>query len=144
MYELKKIGKIFMSKFVGTGPSSYEKKKLPGRGLTKVEKHWPRGYCTTRFTIRKLYVLNYTVTLAWVSEKTAIIFLSSTETRCFTVRYQLYIFIYALPFKGLDQGCPKLLRQSATTFIVGMFAGRKCKISRKLNISPPKLVYFFL
>ena len=26
MYELKKIGKIFMSKFVGTGPSSYEKK----------------------------------------------------------------------------------------------------------------------
>jgi hypothetical protein len=42
MYELKKIGKLFTSKFVGTGPSSYEKKKknLPGRGLTKVEKHW--------------------------------------------------------------------------------------------------------
>jgi hypothetical protein len=42
MYELKKIGKVFTSKFVGTGPSSY-KKKLPGRGLTKVEKHWSRG-----------------------------------------------------------------------------------------------------
>ena len=39
MYELKKIGKVFTSKFVGTGPSSYEKKNLPGRGLTKVEKH---------------------------------------------------------------------------------------------------------
>jgi hypothetical protein len=24
MYEPKKIGKVFMSKFVGTGPSSYE------------------------------------------------------------------------------------------------------------------------
>ena len=41
MYELKKnIGKVVTSKFVGTGPSSYKKKKnLPGRGLTKVEKH---------------------------------------------------------------------------------------------------------
>jgi len=40
MYELKKIGKVFTSKFVRTGPSSYKKKKdLPGRGLTKVEKH---------------------------------------------------------------------------------------------------------
>jgi len=26
MYELKKNGKVFMSKFVGTGPSSYEKR----------------------------------------------------------------------------------------------------------------------
>jgi len=33
-----------MSKFVGTGPSSYEKKNLPVRGLTKVEKHYPRLY----------------------------------------------------------------------------------------------------
>jgi len=37
MYELKKIWKIFTSKFVGTAPSSYEKKNLPGRWLTKVE-----------------------------------------------------------------------------------------------------------
>jgi len=35
---LKKIGKVFPSKFVGTGPSSY-KKKLPCRRLPKVEKH---------------------------------------------------------------------------------------------------------
>jgi hypothetical protein len=42
MYELKKIGKVFTSKFVGTGPSYYKKKNLPGRGLTKVEKHWNR------------------------------------------------------------------------------------------------------
>jgi len=26
MYELKKNGKVFASKFVGTGPSSYEKR----------------------------------------------------------------------------------------------------------------------
>jgi hypothetical protein len=26
MYEVKKIGKVFTSKFVGTGPSSYEKR----------------------------------------------------------------------------------------------------------------------
>jgi len=39
MYELKKFGKVFTSKFVGTGPSSYEKKNLPDRGLTMVEKH---------------------------------------------------------------------------------------------------------
>ena len=39
MYELKKIEKVFTSKFVGTGPSSYEKKDLPGRGLTEFEQH---------------------------------------------------------------------------------------------------------
>ena len=36
---LKKIGKVFTSKFVGTGPSSYKKKNLLGCSLTKVEKH---------------------------------------------------------------------------------------------------------
>ena len=35
----KKIGKVLTSKSVGSGPSSYFKKNLPGRGLTKVEKH---------------------------------------------------------------------------------------------------------
>jgi hypothetical protein len=39
VYELKKIGKLFTSKFVGTRPSYYEKKNLPGNGLAKVEKH---------------------------------------------------------------------------------------------------------
>ena len=41
MYELKKkkIGKVLTSA-VGIGPSSYEKKNLPGRGLTKAEKRW--------------------------------------------------------------------------------------------------------
>jgi len=38
---LKKIGKVFTSKSVGTGPSSYKtKNNLPGRGSTNVEKHW--------------------------------------------------------------------------------------------------------
>jgi len=40
MYELKKIRKVFTIKFVGTWPSPYKKKNLPGRGLTKVKKHW--------------------------------------------------------------------------------------------------------
>jgi hypothetical protein len=45
MYELKKLGKVFTSKFVATGPSSYKKKKnLPGRGLTAVEKHCSKGH----------------------------------------------------------------------------------------------------
>ena len=40
----KLIGKVFTSKFVGTGPSSSERKNLPGRGLTKVQKHCSREY----------------------------------------------------------------------------------------------------
>ena len=36
MYRLKKNGKVFMSKFVGTGPSSYKKNNLPARGLTNL------------------------------------------------------------------------------------------------------------
>jgi hypothetical protein len=36
MYELRKIEKVFTSKFVGNGPSSYEKSIY---GLTKVDKH---------------------------------------------------------------------------------------------------------
>jgi len=35
----KNIGTVVTSKFVETGPSFYEKQNLPGRGLTKVEKH---------------------------------------------------------------------------------------------------------
>jgi len=42
MYELKQNGKVFTRKFVGTGPSSYEKRILPGRRLKKVEKYWCR------------------------------------------------------------------------------------------------------
>jgi hypothetical protein len=48
MYELKKNGKVFTSKFVGTGPSSYEKKNLPGRGLRKVQKHCVRGWTKSK------------------------------------------------------------------------------------------------
>jgi hypothetical protein len=39
MYELKKFGKPLSGKSVGTGPSSCEKKNLPARGLTNVEKY---------------------------------------------------------------------------------------------------------
>ena len=67
-----KNGKVFTSKFIVTGPSSYEKKYLLGRGLIKVGKHWSiqsdtedtvhsmfkmmslvsSGFCTT------LYIIN--------------------------------------------------------------------------------------
>jgi len=40
MCELTKNGKLFTSKYAGTGPSSYEKKNLPVRGITKAEKYW--------------------------------------------------------------------------------------------------------
>ena len=46
MYELKKIGKVFTSKFVGTGPPSYEKgiyraavsRRLGNTGLNHIQK----------------------------------------------------------------------------------------------------------
>jgi len=59
MYELKKNGKLFMSKFVGTGPSSYEKKNLQGRGFTKVEKHWSSVtfQLCVKCGLRKLYII---------------------------------------------------------------------------------------
>ena len=41
---LKKNWKVFTSKSVGTGSSSYEKKNLPGCGLRKVEKHRSKLY----------------------------------------------------------------------------------------------------
>jgi len=39
---LNKIGKVFTSKFVGTGPLSYEKRIYRPAVYTKVEKHWFR------------------------------------------------------------------------------------------------------
>jgi hypothetical protein len=52
MYELKKFGKIFTNKFVGTEPLSYEKKNLPGCGLTKDEKHGC-GSLSQNFAIKR-------------------------------------------------------------------------------------------
>ena len=59
MYELKKNGKLFTSKFVATGPSSY-KKNLPGRGLTKVEsiQHAPFGGHYTYHLLQHLRILH--------------------------------------------------------------------------------------
>jgi len=37
---LKKLERYLRENLLGAGPSSYEKKNLPGRGLTKVEKQW--------------------------------------------------------------------------------------------------------
>ena len=47
---LKKIGKVFACKFVGTGPSSYKKKNLPGCDLTEVEKHCSRRMWNGNYT----------------------------------------------------------------------------------------------
>ena len=55
--DLKKNGKVFTSKFVGTGPSSCEKKNLPGSGLTKVGKHWATGKGVGVLFL-KFYLLN--------------------------------------------------------------------------------------
>jgi len=51
---LKKIGKVFTSKFVVTWPSFYKKKNLPGRGLAKVEKHYPRTKSVVSIIPRKV------------------------------------------------------------------------------------------
>jgi hypothetical protein len=42
MYELKKMESNLRVNLLGPGPSSYKKKYLPGRGLTKVGKHWSK------------------------------------------------------------------------------------------------------
>jgi len=63
MYELKKIGKVFTSKFVGTGPSSYKKKNLLGRSLTKVEKHCLRALFYVTFFFLALVVTKQSVHL---------------------------------------------------------------------------------
>jgi hypothetical protein len=43
MHELKKMERYLRVNLLGTGPSSYEKKNLPGRRLTEVQKHWIKG-----------------------------------------------------------------------------------------------------
>jgi hypothetical protein len=48
MYELKKIGKLFTSKFVGPRALVLYKNYLPDRGLTKVGKHWSRQSSETQ------------------------------------------------------------------------------------------------
>jgi hypothetical protein len=53
-----KNGKVFTSKFVGTGPSSYEKKHLPDRGLTKGEKRWPKGNDLVAYILFKRLLIN--------------------------------------------------------------------------------------
>ena len=77
MYELKKkIGKVLTSKSVGTGPSSYEKNNLPGRGLTKVEKHWsiPSGSAFKNSTCCSVFMC-----FIWLSERTAIFGFNNTD-----------------------------------------------------------------
>ena len=42
---LKKLGRYLQVNLLGPGPRLIKKKKnLPGRALTKVEKHWSRQY----------------------------------------------------------------------------------------------------
>jgi len=40
MHELKKLDRYLRVNLLGPGPSLIKKQNLPGRGLTKVEKHW--------------------------------------------------------------------------------------------------------
>jgi len=48
MYGLKKIGKVFTSKFVGTGPSSFEKRIYRAAVSQKVGKHCSKPFLHTR------------------------------------------------------------------------------------------------
>ena len=80
---LKKIGKVFTNKFVWTGPSSYEKKNLPARGLTKVEKHWYRLFlnCFLRVYRKRLssrITTVYSKTVWFISFKQSSYFLVFT------------------------------------------------------------------
>ena len=56
MYELKKIGKVFTSKFVGTGPSSYKKRiyrAAVSQRLRNTVLHHPQNFtemCSTYST----------------------------------------------------------------------------------------------
>ena len=59
MYELKNNGKVITNKSIGTGPSSCEKRNLPDRCLTKVEKHWFTE-TITEFINQKCYNLHVT------------------------------------------------------------------------------------
>jgi len=43
MYELKEMERYLRVNLLVPGPRLMKKKNLPGRGLTKVAKHWPRG-----------------------------------------------------------------------------------------------------
>jgi hypothetical protein len=45
---LKKLERYLRVNLLGPGPLSYKKKSLPGRGLTKVEKHCLRGYVSSQ------------------------------------------------------------------------------------------------
>jgi len=56
----KYIGKVVTSKFVETGHSFYKKKKnLPGRDLTKGEKHWSKGRIFFMYFISHERLLKY-------------------------------------------------------------------------------------
>ena len=73
MYKLKKIGKVFTSKYVGTGPSSYEKRiyhaaffqKLRNTGLDHRHPHHPLDYLPLF-----LYSLKETVKCKFLATKT--------------------------------------------------------------------------
>jgi hypothetical protein len=51
MYEIKKKLESYLRvNLLGPGPSSYKQNYLPGRGLTKVGKHWTTPLLTCLFT----------------------------------------------------------------------------------------------
>jgi len=50
-----KIGKVFTTKFVGTGALVLWKKSLPGRGHTKVDKNWTRQPSDSWWWRRSVY-----------------------------------------------------------------------------------------
>jgi hypothetical protein len=69
---LKKLERYLRVNLMGPGPSSYKKNYLPGRGLTKVGKHWPTPLqhhhfaalcCAGHISAR---ILNFRLVKIWV------------------------------------------------------------------------------
>jgi len=59
MYELKKIWKNYLRvNLLGPGPRLIKKKSLPGRGLTKVEKHCSTGSLGAGRVLQSVFMRN--------------------------------------------------------------------------------------
>ena len=96
---LKKIGKLFTSEYVGIRPSSYggeKKKNLPGRGLTKVEKHCISVFtrcrcCASRnITYAFCFRTHSALTISWLIHVSLMI----TRVECLTLAYYDYYYYY--------------------------------------------------
>jgi len=62
MYELKKIGKVFTSKFVGTGPTSYKKRNYRTAVSQRLRNSALKDFWKSHFNIADAF---YLIVVAW-------------------------------------------------------------------------------